>query len=130
MKLLPCLLLAALLMGCSTMHKHKEQPVAHPPFPRGKWFVAEITFYCPCEICCGPKARGITASGVPARAGVTVAASRTLPFGTEIHIKDIGHRIVQDRLAPQYDYRFDVFVNTHEEAKRLGIRRAWVYIEK
>lgn len=55
-----------------------------------------ITAYCPCVKCCG-KNDGITASGVKAVEGVTVAMNKSIPFGTKIYIDGVGERIVQDR---------------------------------
>jgi 3D (Asp-Asp-Asp) domain-containing protein len=82
-----------------------------------------VTAYCPCVKCCGPQAAGLTASGARARVGVTVAAPRRIPFGTRLRLPGIGTRIVQDRLARRYDSRLDVFVATHAEAVRFGVRR-------
>jgi len=107
-----------------------------------------ITAYCPCKICCGPHAAGLTlwskqrtarsgnqtystgrtASGKPAVAGVTVAGPRALPFGTRLTIPGVGGRIIQDRLAKRFDSRLDVFFATHAEAKRFGIKKLNVTI--
>jgi 3D (Asp-Asp-Asp) domain-containing protein len=80
-----------------------------------------VTFYCACALCCG-KADGITASGVPARAGRTVAANH-LAFGTRVHLPGLGWRVVEDRLHRRHHGRIDVYVRTHSEAQRLGLRR-------
>jgi len=81
------------------------------------------TAYCACTICCGPKADGITASGAKPVQGVTVAASRSIPFGTRIHIEGVGWRTVQDRLAKKYDSRVDLFMADHKSARKFGIKR-------
>lgn len=81
---------------------------------------ATVTAYCPCQLCCGPGARGVTASGKPALTGTTIAAPRRIPFGTRVYIPGVGVRIVQDRLAKKYDSRFDVFFARHEQAKQFG----------
>ena len=82
-----------------------------------------VTAYCPCGKCCGRWAGGPTASGVRPQAGVTLAAPRSIPFGTRLHLPGLGPRIVQDRTARRYDGRLDVFMRTHAEALRFGIRR-------
>ena len=81
---------------------------------------AIITAYCACTICCGPKASGLTASGKSPVQGVTIAASRSIPFGTKIRIN--GHTYtVQDRLAKRYDSRIDIYFAKHKDAKAFGI---------
>ncbi len=83
-------------------------------------YIVTVTAYCPCKKCCGPNAKGITASGKKAVEGITIAASRSIPFGTKINIPGVGNRIVQDRLSIKYDNRIDVFFNDHEKAKEFG----------
>jgi 3D (Asp-Asp-Asp) domain-containing protein len=83
-------------------------------------YTATVTAYCPCKKCCGPNAKGITASGKKAVEGITIAASRSIPFGTKINIPGLGVRVVQDRLAKKYDDRIDVFFNDHEKALKFG----------
>lgn len=56
-----------------------------------------ITGYTPkCYHCCG-NTSGITASGVEAIAGYTVAADKSIPFGTTLYIEGYGFYIVEDR---------------------------------
>ena len=85
-----------------------------------------ITAYCSCTECVGSYSGGPTASGVMPKAGVTIAAPRSIPFGTVLEIPGLGRRIVQDRLAVRYDNRIDVFVQSHDEAKRFGTRKLLV----
>lgn len=86
------------------------------------------TAYCACSICCGPKAKGLTASGAKPRQGVTVAASRSIPLGTRIYIESVGWRVVQDRLRRDYDSRVDLYMRSHKMAKRFGLKRLKVTI--
>lgn len=85
--------------------------------------VFTVTAYCACRACTGVYAGGPTASGSMPRQGVTVAAPRSIRFGTILDIEGVGRRVVQDRLAMAYDNRIDVFFRSHAEAKRFGIRR-------
>ena len=79
-----------------------------------------ITAYCHCAKCCG-KSNGITASGVKAVEGVTIAAdTKVLPFGTKVYIEGIGERIVQDRGGAIKGNRIDIYFNTHEKALQYG----------
>lgn len=91
-----------------------------------------ITHYC-CEKnphICG-EGTGITASGEPVQAGVSVATDISkIPFGSEIYIEGYGVRIVQDKGSAVKGNHIDVAVETHEEALRLGtvIKDVWIVI--
>ena len=80
---------------------------------------AIVTAYCACTTCCGDQAASITASGVKPISGVTIAASRTLPIGTKVIINNHTY-VVQDRLARRYDSRFDIYFDSHQDAKKFG----------
>lgn len=79
-----------------------------------------LTGYCSCHLCCGSHAKqGITADGHKPIAGITVAASRSIPFGTHVIIS--GHTYtVQDRLAKKYNGRIDIYFDKHKDALRFG----------
>ena len=98
-----------------------------------------ITAYCCCDICCGPRkdllpskkghsSKRLAANGKPPVEGVTCAGPRRLPLGTVVWIEGVGRRVVTDRTARRYDGRFDVYFNSHRDAKRFGIRQAKVKI--
>lgn len=78
-----------------------------------------ITAYCPCAKCCG-KNDGITASGVKAVEGVTVAMDKSIPFGTKIYIDGVGERIVQDRGGAIKGNRIDLYFIDHQSALNFG----------
>lgn len=78
-----------------------------------------ITAYCHCSKCCG-KSDGITASGVKAVQGVTVATDKSMPFGTKIYIDGVGERIVQDRGGAIKGNRIDLYFDSHQEALNFG----------
>lgn len=78
-----------------------------------------ITAYCPCAKCCG-KSDGITASGVKATEGVTVAMDKSIPFGTKIYIDGVGERIVQDRGGAIKGNKIDLYFDSHQEALNFG----------
>lgn len=76
---------------------------------------------------------GITASGQPIQADVTVAADRALlPYGTVLYIEGVGVRVVQDKGAGVQGYHLDVAVDTHENAlawSGYGEHRVWIIRE-
>jgi 3D (Asp-Asp-Asp) domain-containing protein len=91
-----------------------------------------VTAYCPCTICCGPLAAGITASGKPvtANGGLFVAADPEVAFGTMLVIPGYN----RGRPVPVYDRggairgnRIDVYFDSHEVARRWG--RRWLEVD-
>jgi 3D (Asp-Asp-Asp) domain-containing protein len=98
-----------------------------------KWSVYEATAYAPLdpnakEGMCYEGDPRITASGAPVAPGVTVATGKELPFGTELYIKGIGKRIVQDRGGAIGRGCIDIAVKTQAEAFRFGRRHVLVKI--
>ena len=86
-----------------------------------------VTSYCACKICCGSHASGLTADGHKPIEGVTVAASRSIPFGTKLAID--GHTyVVQDRLAKRYDNRVDIYFRDHKRALKWGKQTKNIYV--
>ena len=102
-----------------TLKKHKI-------FYLGKF---KITYYCACKKCCG-KDNGITASGVKAQEGVTVAANTSkLPFGSKIYINGIGWRTVQDRGGAIKGNRLDIYISSHNDPKPYNVQYLDVWVE-
>ena len=90
-----------------------------------------VTAYCPCTECCGPGARGITASGKPvtANGGRFVAADPSLPFGTMLFIpgyNDGRPTEVLDRGGAIKGNRLDVYFPTHQQARQWGVKKLTV----
>jgi 3D (Asp-Asp-Asp) domain-containing protein len=94
--------------------------------PRTKVMRMEVTAYCPCTKCCGPKAQGITASGkhVSHNDGKFVAADTSiLPFGTELVVPGYADGLkveVADRGGAIKGNKLDLFFPTHAEALVWG----------
>lgn len=73
-------------------------------------------------------AYGITASGAAAKTGWTVAVDpKLVPLGTLLYIEDMGIRRAEDTGSNIKGSRLDVFVATHEEALRFGVKELWVW---
>jgi 3D (Asp-Asp-Asp) domain-containing protein len=87
-----------------------------------KYFV--ITFYTngyeSTQKHIGNKGYGITTSGTRAIEGRTIAAPKSIPFGTKVYIEGIGTRIVEDRGNSITDNHIDVFVGDVNKAKQMG----------
>lgn len=94
----------------------------------------EVTAYCPCPKCCGPNARGITASGktVDYADGRFVAADTAIfPFGTRFSVPGYhgGTPVeVVDRGGAIKGNKLDVFFPSHQTAVEWGRRQLAVSI--
>ncbi len=122
----------------------KERPAVAPPPPNvtyasgggstSRTYTANVTAYCACPICCGAYSNGYTATGAKATQYVTIAAPRSIPFGTRIYIPYFknapngGIFVVQDRGGAITSNRLDVYFNTHQQALNFGRRSLEVHI--
>ena len=84
------------------------------------------TGYCAGSCCCGPKAKGTTASGQKARVGLIAADWSVLPKGTRLSVPGYGKCEVADRGSAVQGRRIDLFFNSHQDALRWGVR--WVTV--
>ena len=102
--------------------------------PTARAVVMEVTGYCPCKKCCGPKAQGITASGkhVSYNNGKFVAADTSIiPFGTKIVIPGYAQTRpveVQDRGGAIKGRKLDLFFKSHQEALNWGRQKVEVIV--
>ena len=83
--------------------------------------VFRVTAYCPCRLCCGPQACGVTASGTRADHPL-IAAPKSMPFGTRLYVPGYGWTKVEDRGGAITEGRLDVLFPTHAEARAWGVR--------
>lgn len=86
----------------------------------GQSGVYKVTAYCACMQCCG-KTNGITASGKKATANHTIAAPKTFKFGTKVVINGVTYT-VEDRGGAIQGNRIDIYMNSHAEALKWGVR--------
>lgn len=82
-----------------------------------------VTYYCPCEKCCGKGGGKSTASGTVPTAGRTIAVDTDqIPLGTEVVID--GHVYTAEDTGGGIKWNhIDIFVNEHQEALNLGRRK-------
>lgn len=107
-------------------------PKEENPEPR---YIGEFTatFYCPCVLCCGAWADGITATGTAAAEGRTVAVDPdVIPYGTSllVYFEDggIGRYVAEDCGGAIRGNRIDVYCESHDAALLLGVQTASVYL--
>jgi 3D (Asp-Asp-Asp) domain-containing protein len=118
-------------IAAGTIHR----PQAPLQIPAKRTIRAKLTAYCPCTLCCGPRASGRTAAGDDAYVIDGVAGANpgrfpnALPYRTKLNVPGVGEREVDDCGGGMNnsmlggEYHFDVRFRTHEEARRFGVRR-------
>jgi len=105
-----------------------QLPLGHVAPDEHEFVRMEVTAYCPCKICCGKWADGMTASGKPAKGALAAADPFFYAFGTYMRIEgynggepfkvwDTGGKEIKGR------WRIDLLFPTHEQAKQYGRRR-------
>ena len=93
----------------------------------GYTYVGEcvITSYCPCEVCCGRWADGLTATGLPAEPGIVAVDPDVIPLGSTVVINN------QQYLAADVGVKglaIDICVAGHQEAQAYGVQRQEVWL--
>lgn len=97
----------------------------------------KVTAYCSCEICCEQYGKNrpvdkngnkivYTASGKVAKQGITIAADKSIPFGTQLIVNGQVY-IVQDRGGAVKENCLDIYFESHEEALNWGVQWLDVY---
>ena len=111
----------------SSVLKSLVPPPVVPAVPQFTVRMMEVTAYCACKKCCGPRAQGITASGRPVtyNGGRFVAADKAISFNTKLVIPGYGDGQavpVLDRGGAIKGDKLDVYFPTHAEARQWGRR--------
>jgi uncharacterized protein YabE (DUF348 family) len=86
------------------------------------------TAYCPCTKCCGPSAKGVTRTGLPAKKGVIAVDPRVIPLGSRVYVDGYGFAVAADTGSAIKGDRIDVCFDTHQEALVWGMRWLKIYI--
>ena len=87
-----------------------------------------ITHYCPCSICCGPWANGITSTGVTATTNRTIAVDPTqIPYGSKVVINGQVY-VAEDCGGAIKTNCIDIYVATHDEGESKGVFYTEVYL--
>ena len=84
-----------------------------------------ITSYCPCEVCCGSWADGLTATGLPAEPGIVAVDPAVIPLGSTVVING------QQYLAADVGVKglaVDICAAGHQEAAEYGVQRHEVWV--
>ena len=98
--------------------------------PKGKYFILKVTGYCPCEICCGEWANGLTYTGDKAGRGCVAIDpdAGILKMGQRVYIEGYGYGVCNDIGGAIKGWEADVCFDTHQEALEWGVRLVKVYV--
>lgn len=90
--------------------------------------VFKITHYCPCSICCGPYANGITSTGVTATTNHTIAVDPSqIPYGSKVVINGQVY-VAEDCGGAIKTNCIDIYVATHAEGEAKGVYLSLIHI--
>lgn len=87
----------------------------------------EVTYYCPCQVCCGRHACGLTATGRRAVGPIVAVDPRRVAMGSWVNVPGLGWHEASDTGRDIIGNRLDVLRPCHEEARRMG--RRWLRVE-
>lgn len=87
-----------------------------------------ITHYCPCSLCCGPWADGITSTGVTAVTNRTIAVDpNIIPYGSKVVINGQVY-VAEDCGGAIKGKRIDIYVGSHLEGNNKGKYETEVFL--
>ena len=90
-----------------------------------------ISHYCDCPICTKTPKGSKTATGTKPKEGRTIACDgKILKMGDIVYIENYGVRICEDKGGAIVKGRIDMYINEHERARKMGIKREKVYLLK
>ena len=85
-----------------------------------------ITSYCPCELCCGSWADGLTATGVPAVPGIVAVDPEVIPLGSTVVINGQEYLAADTGVKGQ---AVDICMADHQAALEFGVQMAVVWVD-
>lgn len=84
-----------------------------------------VTYYCPCEKCCGKWADGLTATGLPAGPGIVAVDKSVIPLGSTVVIDGQRYLAADTGVTGKH---VDVCLAEHEATVEAGVRTAEVWV--
>ena len=94
------------------------------------YIIVEVTGYCPCELCCGIWADGLTFTEDEAKRGCVAIDPKAGVFemGMILYIEGYGYGVCNDIGGAIKGNRLDLCFDTHQEALDWGRKFVKVYI--
>ena len=85
-----------------------------------------VTSYCPCAVCCGQWADGLTATGIPAVPGVVAVDPEIIPLGSVVVISGQRYLAADTGVTGLH---VDVCAGSHQDAEDFGVQTMAVWVE-
>lgn len=133
------ILIFAPLLACFELRKQNKQLKSKPPetiiverdispIPYKELGEYTISFYCDCPICTKTAKGSKTATGTKPKEGKTIACDgKILKMGDIVYIESVGVRVCEDKGNAITKGRIDVYMDDHDIANKMGIRKVNVY---
>jgi len=133
------ILIFAPLLACFEFNKQNKQLKSKPPetviverdispIPYKELGEYTISFYCDCPICTKTAKGSKTATGTKPKEGRTIACDgKILKMGDIVYIESVGVRTCEDKGSALTKGRIDVYMDDHDIANKMGIRKVNVY---
>ena len=98
--------------------------------PEPKYFILKVTGYCPCEICCGKWADGLTFTGDKAGYGCVAIDpdAGILKMGQSVYIEGYGYGVCNDIGGAIKGWEADACFDYHWQAVKWGVQLVKVYV--
>jgi len=98
--------------------------------PKEKYFILKVTGYCPCKICCGEWANGLTYTGDKAGYGCVAIDpdAGILKLRQKVYVESYGYGVCNDIGSAIKGWEADVCFDTYEEAVEWGVQLVKVYV--
>lgn len=118
---------AAVLQAEADRQARAEQAAAYEAIETYQYIgECTITAYCPCAECCGRWADGLTATGLPAGAGVVAVDPEVIPLGSTVIID--GQRYLAADTGVTGNH-VDICLADHADTAAFGVKTAEVWVE-
>jgi 3D (Asp-Asp-Asp) domain-containing protein len=108
------MIVKAILLGTLIITSYRATPEQTKPGCKGR-------YHCETSIGENVNELGIAVSQDYLRSG-------RIHYGDVVYVSGIGYRIVFDAMSSRWNERMDIFVYTRAEEKKIGVRRAKVYL--
>lgn len=84
-----------------------------------------VTYYCPCEACCGQWADGLTATGIPAGPGIVAVDPEVIPLGSTVVIDGQRYLAADTGVTGRH---VDICLADHAATVEAGVGTAEVWV--
>ena len=119
--------LGALVLQSEAEQQAREAQAMAYEALEGYRYIGEcvVTYYCPCEQCCGKWADGLTATGLPAAPGIVAVDPEVIPLGSTVIIDGQKYLAADTGVTGKH---VDVCLADHAATVEAGVGNAEVWI--